>query len=35
VFGDTALVRSTPGVPANDPPDQTIVRKYIKGHAQS
>jgi hypothetical protein len=35
VFGDTALVRSTPVVPANYPPDQTIVRKYIKGHAQS
>lgn len=25
----------TPVVPANYPPDQTIVRKYIKGHAQS
>ena len=45
VFGDTALVSMsaatvpgsaiTPVVPANYPPDQTIVRKYIKGHAQS
>ena len=25
----------TPVAPANYPPDSTIVRKYVKGHAQA